>query len=65
MDLLIGKKSRRNVGIIREYHNFLEGLKSNDMFTISAKYDNTDTWFLLLISAIWAELRLVGDIPTF
>jgi hypothetical protein len=35
------------------------------MFTISAKYDNADTWFLLLISAIWAELRLVGDINGF
>jgi hypothetical protein len=24
-----------------------------------------DTWFLLLISAIWTELRLVGEICTF
>ena len=27
----------------------------SDTFTVSAKYDNADTWFLLLISAIWAE----------
>jgi hypothetical protein len=38
---------------------------SCDTFTVSAKYDNADTWFLLLISAIWAELRLVGDSAGF
>jgi hypothetical protein len=32
------------------------------MFTVSEKMRTQDTWFLLLISAIWAELRLVGGI---
>jgi len=32
------------------------------MFTVSANMKTQDTWFLLLISAIWAELRLVGVI---
>jgi hypothetical protein len=56
------------VQISRWYHKNLEFSENrnlfdnyiSDMFTISAKYNNADTWFLLLISAIWAELRLVG-----
>jgi hypothetical protein len=35
------------------------------MFTVSANMKTQDIWFLMLISAIWAELRLVGDIRTF
>jgi len=35
------------------------------MFTVSAKFDNADTWFLLVISVIVAELRLVGEIASF
>ncbi len=35
------------------------------MFTVSANMKMQDIWFLLLISAIWAELRLVGDIKGF
>ena len=31
-----------------------------DTFTVSAKYEDQDTWFLLVISAIEAQLRLVG-----
>jgi hypothetical protein len=35
------------------------------MFTVSAKMKRQDTWFLLLISAIVAHLRYVGDIKGF
>ena len=35
------------------------------MFTISENMRTPDTWFLLLISAIWAQLRLVGDSTGF
>jgi hypothetical protein len=31
------------------------------MFTVSENMRTPDTWFLLLISAIVAHLRLVGD----
>jgi hypothetical protein len=34
------------------------------MFTVSANMKTQDIWFLLLISAIWTELRLVGDNTT-
>ncbi len=32
------------------------------MFTVSANMKTQDIWFLMLISAIWAQLRLVGVI---
>ena len=35
------------------------------MFTVSEKMRTQDTWFLLVISAIVAKLRLVGVIATF
>jgi hypothetical protein len=35
------------------------------MFTISENMRTPDTWFLLLVSAIEAHLRLVGDINDF
>ncbi len=34
----------------------------SDMFTVSENMRTPDTWFLLLISAILAQLRLVGEI---
>jgi hypothetical protein len=38
---------------------------SLDTFTVSENMRIQDTWFLLLISAILAELRLVGVINGF
>jgi len=60
MDLLIGKKSRRNVGIIREYHNYLEGFKSNDMFTVSVIFRGQILYRYHKISQITPNYRYVG-----
>jgi hypothetical protein len=42
--------------------SYVFAIENADTFTVSAKLNHADTWFLLLISAIWAELRLVGVI---
>jgi len=44
------------------YHNFSGVSQIADTFTVSEKMRAQDTWFLLVISAIVAQLRLVGDI---